>query len=200
MYRYIEVVFYMNINLILQIVTLILLVTWWLYWRIHEKEAAIKKPKTDNKPRIIEQIIKNVAAGYLLINLLGFIIFPFDNLLLQIVGFVLVFLGFIEGIIARKTLKNNWTDSHEFQIKKNHELITKGIYGYVRHPIYGGILLVVPGVLLVSTSWTFIVSILVLLFFLNSYAKREEKLLTKHFGKKYIEYKKMTKKFIPFIY
>ncbi len=190
----------MNIDLTLRIITLVLLVIWRLFWFLHEKEASVKKPKTDNNPRIIEQIIKNVAAGYLLINLFGFIIFPFDNLFLQIAGFVLVFLGFIEGIIARKTLENNWTDSHEFQIKKNHELITKGIYGYVRHPIYGGILLVVPGVLLVSTSWTFIVSILVLLFLLNSYARREEKLLTKHFGKKYIEYKKTTKKFIPFIY
>ena len=64
----------MNIDLTLRIITLVLLVIWRLFWFLHEKEASVKKPKTDNNPRIIEQIIKNVAAGYLLINLFGFIV------------------------------------------------------------------------------------------------------------------------------
>ena len=190
----------MDINFLLRSLTLALLIIWRVYWSIHKKEAAIKKPKTDNNQRIIEQIFANLAAGYIVISLLGFVIFPLSNLNVQIIGFILTILGFVEGIIARKTLDTNWTNSNEYQIKKDHELITKGIYGYVRHPIYGGMLLMIPGVLMVAGSYTFIAGLIVMIIVFELFARREEKLLTKYFGKKYIEYMKMTKKFIPFIY
>ncbi|MEK7633576.1 MAG: isoprenylcysteine carboxylmethyltransferase family protein [Patescibacteria group bacterium] len=190
----------MEIGLILRFVTLVLLIIWKLYWFLNTKEASIKKPKTNNNPRIIEQIFANLATGYIFINLLGYVIFPFKNLFTQIIGFMLVILGFVEGIVARKTLDDNWTNSNEYQIKKDHELITKGIYGYVRHPIYGGILLMVPGVLLVTGSYTFVAGLIIMLLTFEAFARREEKILIKHFGKKYIQYMKTTKKFIPFIY
>ena len=140
------------------------------------------------------------SGVYIVVNLIGFVLFPFNNLYIQIIGFILVSLGFIQAIMARKTLSDNWTESYEYQIKKDHELITKGIYEYVRHPIYGGLILVSTGALLVSGSYTFIAGLIIMLFAAEIFAKREEKLLTKHFGKKYIDYMKITKKFIPFIY
>lgn len=188
------------INLFLRLATLILLIIWRIYWFIHKKEAALKKQKTDNNQRIIEQIFANIAAGYLFISVLGLVILPFNNLVINIIGFAFVSLGFFEGIIARKTLDTNWTNSNEYQIKKDHELITNGIYGYVRHPIYGGMLLMIPGVLMVANSYTFIASLIIMIVIFEAFARREEKLLTKHFGKKYTEYMKTTKKFIPFIY
>ncbi|MBI5123256.1 isoprenylcysteine carboxylmethyltransferase family protein [Candidatus Roizmanbacteria bacterium] len=190
----------MTINFILRLATLALLIIWRIYWFIHTKEAALKKPKTDNTPRIVEQIYNLLATAYVIINLLGFVIFPFKNILIQILGFILVILGFAEGVSARKILDSNWTESFEYQIKKKHKLITKGIYQYVRHPIYGGLILMPTGALLVSGSFTFIAGLIIMLFATEIFAKREEKLLTKHFGRKYIEYKKTTKKFIPFIY
>ncbi|MFA6017524.1 MAG: isoprenylcysteine carboxylmethyltransferase family protein [Patescibacteria group bacterium] len=190
----------MDINVILRLTTLTLLIIWRVYWFLTAKKATVKKPKTDNNPRIIEQIFANVLVGYIFVSLLGYVIFPFNNLFVQVNGFILVILGFIEGVVARKTLDDNWTNSNEYQIKTNHELITSGIYGYVRHPIYGGILLMVPGVLLVAGSYTFIAGLVAMLLIFEVFARREEKLLTKHFGKKYIEYMKTTKKFIPFVY
>lgn len=190
----------MEITFILRLVTLALLIIWRVYWFIHTKEAAIKKPKTNNEPRTLEQFYNILAAAFVIVNLLGFVIFPFRNLSIQIFGFVLVILGFIEGIIARKTLDVNWTESYEYQIKREHELISKGIYKYVRHPIYGGILIMVNGALILAGSYTVILYFLIMFLIIKSYARREEKLLTKHFGKKYLEYKKTTKKFIPFVY
>ena len=190
----------MDINFILRLVTLALLIIWRVYWFLHTKEAAIKKPKTNNKPRTLEQFYNILAAAYVIINLLGFIILPFKNLPIQILGFILAILGFIEGVSARKTLDTNWTESYEYQIKKKHELITKGIYKYVRHPIYGGILVMVNGALIVSGSFTVIIYFAIMFLIIKSYARREEKLLTKHFGNKYFKYMKTTKKFIPFIY
>ena len=190
----------MTINFVLRILTLTLLIIWRIYWFLHTKEAAINKPKTDSKSRIIEPIMMNLGSIYIFVSLIGFPVFYFVNLLSQIIGFVLVILGFTQAIIARKTLNDNWTESFEYQIKKNHELITNGIYGYIRHPIYGVLLLVVPGALLVSGSYTFILGLIIILFAAEILSRREEKLLTEHFGKKYTEYKKTTKKFIPFIY
>ena len=58
----------------------------------------------------------------------------------------------------------------------------------------------VPGALMVAESYIFIPIIVLTLFIIEASSRREEKLLTKHFGKKYTEYMKTTKKFIPFIY
>ena len=190
----------MKINLILRFATLVLLIIWRVYWFLHKKEAVIKKPKTENNFRIIELIMFNLGSAYVFINLIGFPMFYFDNLSTQVIGFGLVILGFIQAIVARKTLEDNWTESFEYQIKKNHELITRGIYKYIRHPIYGAMLLMVPGALLVSGSYTFIAVLIIMLFAVEIFALREEKILIKHFGRKYIEYKKTTKKFIPFVY
>lgn len=190
----------MEISFMLRLVTLVLLAIWRIYWFLHKKEAAIKKPKTEFNTRFFEQILLVLIGSYVLINLLGFVIFPFDNIFIQTIGLVLVILGITENIIARKTLDANWTECYQYQIKKNHELITKGIYSYVRHPIYGGLILFIPGALMVAGSYTFIAGLIVTLFSVEVFARREEKLLIKHFGKKYIEYKKTTKKFIPFVY
>jgi len=188
------------INFILRTLTFVILIIWRVYWDINTKKAEIKKPKTDKNKRIIEIILFNVSGIYILVNLFSFVLFPFHNLLIQIIGFVFVIFGFIEAMVDRITLNDNWTRSFEFQIKESHELISTGIYGYVRHPIYGGLILMVPGVLLVSGSYTFIAGLVIMLIAAEIFARREEVLLTKHFDKKYTEYMKTTKKFIPFIY
>lgn len=190
----------MKIDLILRFLTLILLVIWRVYWDLNIKKAETNKPKTDKKNRLIEIILYNVAAIYILSNLFGLVLFRFKNTSAQIFGFVLVILGFIEAMTARKTLRDNWTQSYEFQIKKKHELIKNGIYGYVRHPIYGGLIFMVTGVLLVAQSYTFLIGTILILIASEIFARREERLLTEHFGKKYIGYMKNTKKFIPFVY
>ncbi|EKE14468.1 MAG: isoprenylcysteine carboxyl methyltransferase [uncultured bacterium] len=189
------------INLILRSATLILFAVWRIYWLLTKKEAEISKPKTNTTKRAIGSIMIVFSGSYIIANLVGFVLFPFHiNTTVQIIGFILFMLGFFEAMVARKTLADNWTESYEYQIKKNHELITKGIYRYVRHPIYGGLILMSTGALLVSSSYTFIAALIIMLIAAEIFAQREEKLLTKHFGKKYLEYMKTTKKFIPFIY
>lgn len=191
----------MTINFILRSLTLVLFTIWRLYWMLTKKAAATNKPKTDSTRRTVESIMIVFSGAYIIANLVGFVIFPFhSNIAIQITGFVLVSLGFAEAMISRKTLADNWTESFEYQIKKDHELITKGIYRYVRHSIYGGLLLMVIGSLIVSGSYTFIVGLIIMLFTFEIFARREEKLLIQYFGKKYTEYMKTTKKFIPFIY
>lgn len=86
-------------------------------------------------------------------------------------------------------------------IQENHKLITIGIYGVIRNPIYFGSLLGVIGFALILRSY-FVVSILFILYFLvfNYRIKREEKLLLDEFGKDFEEYMSKTKKIIPYLY
>ena len=83
----------------------------------------------------------------------------------------------------------------------DHQLITRGIYKYVRHPIYGGSIIGLIGFGLVTQSILVSISIFVLYFkILNDRAKYEEKILADEFGDEYIEYMKNSKKLIPFVY
>ena len=90
----------MEINFILRLVTLTLLIIWRLYWFLTAKNASVNKPKTNNDSRIPEQIYNILAATFVFINLFGFAVFPFNNLLIQNFGFILVVLGFLLSIIA----------------------------------------------------------------------------------------------------
>src|SRR5579871_3841744 len=55
------------------------------------------------------------------------------------VGVVLTAAGLLFAIWARLTLGGNW--SGIVTLKKDHELIIRGPYRWVRHPIYTGLLL-----------------------------------------------------------
>ncbi len=84
--------------------------------------------------------------------------------------------------------------------QKGQKVVEKGPYKYIRHPSYTGALLILIGIGLALQSLGAVI-ILVLLFSL-AYGYRiyvEEKLLTSELGYPYIEYKKRTKKLIPYI-
>ena len=119
-------------------------------------------------------------------------------LLLQIIGIGLTILGLIIAIAARKTLADNWSSNVE--LKKNHKLITEGVYKYVRHPIYTGITFMGLGAIVVDESIIVTIFFIGMVAFLIYKMKKEETLLLKHFPKEYPTYMKQTKALIPFIY
>jgi len=79
---------------------------------------------------------------------------------------------------------------------KNADLITTGIFKYLRHPIYTGILLILFSVAIYNTSvFKLIISILLLILF-QFKSKYEESRLIANF-ENYKNYMKDTGKFIP---
>ena len=184
----------------LSLIALALGVSWRLYWHTMEKRADRNKPKTKHHLFQVERAGIFIISVFILTQLLGLVVFPFHSPVVQTVGLVITFLGFIECMIARHNLADNWANSFEYQIKEKHELITSGIYRYVRHPIYGGMWLMGCGMLLVAGSLTVVIYIPVVMTALVPLARREEKLLTDTFGLHYSAYMKTSKRFIPFVW
>jgi len=113
-----------------------------------------------------------------------------------VLGDFLVFVGLFIAIWARMTLGRNWSAS--VTLKENHELIQRGPYRLVRHPIYSGLLLMILGTaVLVGQVGGFLVLVFCFCGFWLK-LRREEALLTKHLPA-YSDYRRRTKALVPFL-
>lgn len=70
---------------------------------------------------------------------------------LPLLGVLLVWGGVLFCCWARVVLGRNW--SAVVQVKQDHELIVRGPYRWVRHPIYTGLLLAFLGTALAIGEW-----------------------------------------------
>ncbi|MFA5833931.1 MAG: isoprenylcysteine carboxylmethyltransferase family protein [Bacteroidota bacterium] len=85
------------------------------------------------------------------------------------------------------------------QIHRAKGLVSTGIYRYMRHPQYTGILLFTFGWLV---HWPSIVTLVLWPILILMYvwlAKQEEKQALEEFGNEYVMYANRTKRFIPFL-
>lgn len=97
---------------------------------------------------------------------------------------------------AHADLGLNWSPSLE--IREQHELITRGIYGIIRHPMYASQWLWVVAQPLLLQNW--IAGFLNLLVFIPFYFLRvraEEQMMLDSFGPHYQEYMKRTGAVLP---
>ncbi len=102
------------------------------------------------------------------------------------------------AIWARYTLGRNWSANPS--VKEGHELVVRGPYRLVRHPIYTGILLAMLGSPVVHDgrvrSLIFFACIAIGLHFKS---RIEEGLMMQTFPDTYPEYRRRTKAIIPYI-
>jgi protein-S-isoprenylcysteine O-methyltransferase Ste14 len=110
-------------------------------------------------------------------------------------GLVLTAAGVAIGIWARVSLGTNW--SGVVTLKDDHELIRTGLYRWIRHPIYTGILLAMIGTAMIMghlLSWLGFL-IVWATFYLK--ARREEGFLRQEFGDAFEEHARHTGMFFP---
>lgn len=117
-----------------------------------------------------------------------------DNEITRIIGFAFCLLSLIIGFVALLTLGKNFRIALP---EEETELITKGIYGIVRHPIGGATMLYIFGIFLVIPNVFSLICFIMNVIFYNSKANAEESFLINTFGEKYLNYSKKVGKFFP---
>jgi len=83
--------------------------------------------------------------------------------------------------------------------KDGAELVQTGAYGLVRHPMYGGGLLLGAGWALCIQGWLTLGYVAALFVFLDFKSRREERWLAEKFPA-YAAYQRRVRKLIPFVY
>ena len=116
---------------------------------------------------------------------------------LALLGIALALLGLAVSAIAAWNLGKNLTPLP--CPKNNAQLVRLGLYRFVRHPIYSGVLLVGFGWLLIYPYALILLYVIALTIFFEFKIKLEERWLLEKFPA-YAEYCKKVKKLIPWVY
>jgi len=115
------------------------------------------------------------------------------------VSSVLIYKG-VQLFIKKGKLNQEREDSTILGIEKTTELVTTGVFLYIRHPFYSSLLFLTWGILLKNVSWIEILLAVITTIFLITSAKKEEVENIQYFGSSYKEYMKRTKMLIPYIF
>jgi protein-S-isoprenylcysteine O-methyltransferase Ste14 len=110
---------------------------------------------------------------------------------------------FIAGIIIRwiSIIQLNKEFTVDVAISENHNLNTHGMYKYIRHPSYLGLLLICFGLSVAMNSITSLIVITIPVLLVILYRiKIEEKIMVNEFGEIYKNYMINTYKIIPKLY
>jgi protein-S-isoprenylcysteine O-methyltransferase Ste14 len=102
--------------------------------------------------------------------------------------------------LQRSRTATDRPDSDLYELERTGQLITTGIYRYVRHPIYSSLLYLAGGAFLKHISWPTAVVLVVAVASLIATAVAEERECVRYFGAEYRTYMKQTRRFIPFIF
>ena len=166
-------------------------------------ETVIRAPlnKKRKAEKMSERRVTSQETTLLLLLFIGMLLVPiiyaatnwldFANYTLPIwagwLGVVILTVGLYVFWHAHADLGLNWSPTLE--IREEHELITKGIYAVIRHPMYASQWLWVIAQPLLLQNW--IAGWLNLLLFIPFYifrVKAEEQLMIEQFGEQYRAY------------
>jgi protein-S-isoprenylcysteine O-methyltransferase Ste14 len=114
-----------------------------------------------------------------------------------LLGIAMVVTGLGLSVWARWHLGTNW--SGDVTLKENHALIRTGPYGYVRHPIYSGILLALLGTAVAIGEWRGLLA-LALAFLAFAYKSSIEERRMRETFPEYDGYRRETAALIPLIF
>ena len=163
-----------------------------------EANAAASQKPYDKKSRSYIVVCRHAS---LWLSCLNIILLNGENHNFNIVvgGIIMVLSGSFLRFLAITKLKEHFT--MEIDANEKQEIISNGIYRYIRHPSYLGILLIFSGFPLISCSIYFALIALIMTTVSIVYRINiEEKLLLKKTKNRYSEYMERTSRLFPFIY
>lgn len=142
------------------------------------------------------------AVGLLLAHWLALYTFAQQpasgGMLWSVIGLAMLGTAFVINQLAIRTLGRFFD---RLTIQSGHQLVTWGIYGVIRHPIYTSYLLIFGGYCVLLQSWPAILLLIVdCLIWFGSRIQLEERMLAEEFGDAYRAYQAQTKRLIPFVF
>ncbi|MCD6201184.1 MAG: isoprenylcysteine carboxylmethyltransferase family protein [Bacteroidales bacterium] len=178
----------------------------WSLWFLSEiflnRLLRSGKQGRENQDKGSLRIIWITIAAANTLGVLFAVYFPFPmshSLTLPLNGLAIIVCGMIIRFASVWSLGRYFTV--DVTIRNNHKLKTDGIYKRVRHPSYTGSILSFIGFGISLNNWISLGVVAILVIFTMLYRIRiEEQLLTKQFGKEYLDYKKKTNRLIPLFY
>ncbi|XOV93181.1 MAG: methyltransferase family protein [Bacteroidota bacterium] len=122
-----------------------------------------------------------------------------QSVVIQYLGLGIILLGVLLRLIIVRSLGQYFTVN--VTIRESHQLKTDGFYTHVRHPSYSALILSFMGFGVSLNNWMSLAVVTICAF--GSFLYRinlEEKVLIDHFGQEYLDYRKKTRRLIPFIF
>jgi protein-S-isoprenylcysteine O-methyltransferase len=123
------------------------------------------------------------------------IIPPTDAILVAAAIVCLCGVGFC--LWARAVLGRNWSGT--VTLKENHELIVRGPYRLVRHPIYTGLLAMLIATWMEQAHIAGMIGLGLVVISLWVKLSHEEEVMRNQFPKQYADYQERVKRIIPFV-
>ncbi len=165
---------------------------------IKDKVGIFKdKPKT--YLQTLPLVLSTIALVVLIVSLfqVGTLEYKTEHQTFRVIGLAFYIIFSWVQIWSTKVLGDNF--SQDIAIKRDHHLVTKGPFKFIRHPQYLSQFLMDIGGAAATLSLILAPLALIQIPFLFMRASMEDKLLEKHFGENFRSYKKKTGMIFPFI-
>jgi protein-S-isoprenylcysteine O-methyltransferase Ste14 len=117
-----------------------------------------------------------------------------DTLTIKYVGFALLGFALIWTIIAQAHMKDSWRIGIDTETKT--ELITTGLFGHSRNPIFFGMVISLVGLILATPNALTGLFLILGYVLIQIQIRLEEEFLTNQHGQKYTDYKQKVRRLI----
>jgi protein-S-isoprenylcysteine O-methyltransferase Ste14 len=175
--------------------------SWLAYWGIAArgvKSAARIESVASRMAHVVPLVIAGVLTGisqfpggWLTVRFI-----PLEwGLTCHWLGAAMVAAGLAFSVWARVHIGRNW--SGMVTVKAEHELIRSGPYGWVRHPIYSGLLIAFVGSAIARGEWRGVIAVALVFVAFWRKLRVEERWMTEVFGDSYLRYREQVRALIP---
>jgi protein-S-isoprenylcysteine O-methyltransferase Ste14 len=183
-----------------------LFIITWILWFLSEvfvnRSMRAKTSDADGKDKNSIIWIWVVISGSIFMGVLAviYLYLPISKYdIIRYAGLLVIITGMIIRFIAIRTLGRFFTV--DLAVHSDHRIIQHGLYKFIRHPSYSGLLISFIGLGLSLNNWLSLLLVVSPIFLIMLHRINiEEKMLAQQFGGEYEAYRKRSWQLIPGIF